>query len=302
MRITEQLRINRSLSDLTGAQRTSAKAEEQVASGKRINRPSDDPFGAGRAIRLRAELASITEASENVGIVRGELDVADDALQSLSELLARAREIAVQGANGINTPSDMTSLEEEAEGLMRRALSLVNVEAGGRYLFAGTDSGAPPFELEDVGGVITPRYHGDTQERVFGLHLSTVNGPPPGPEPFVSAGGRTGALDALVALRDALVANDPAATRASIDGLDEAINGTTETLARVGGRQADLSALEDGLAERRVILEQVRSSIEDADLSRAIVDLKEHQATYERSLQVLAGVLQVSILDFIGPL
>ena len=132
MRITEQLRINRSLSDLTGAQRTSAKAEEQVASGKRINRPSDDPFGAGRAIRLRAELASITEASENVGIVRGELDVADDALQSLSELLARAREIAVQGANGINTPSDMTSLEEEAEGLMRRALSLVNVEAGGR--------------------------------------------------------------------------------------------------------------------------------------------------------------------------
>ena len=67
--------------------------------------------------------------------------------------------------------------------------------------------------------MITPRYHGDTQERVFGLHLSTVNGPPPGPEPFVSACGRTGALDALVALRDALVANDPAATRASIDGL-----------------------------------------------------------------------------------
>lgn len=302
MRITEQLRINRSLTDLSGAQRLSAKAEEQVASGRRINRPSDDPFGAGRAIKLRAELASIQEASENVGLVRGELDSADGALQGLSELLARAREIAVQGANGINSTSDLGVLQEEADGLMRRAMSLVNVEVGGRYLFGGTASDAVPFELQDVGGVITPVYHGDSQERVVGLHLATLQGPPPGPEPFVSNGGRTGALDALVAMRDAFVAGDMNQIRTSIDGLDEAIEGTTETLARVGARQAELQALESGLNERQTILEQVRSSIEDVDVSQAIVDLKDHQATYERSLQVLAGVMQVSILDFIGPL
>lgn len=106
------------------------------------------------------------------------------------------------------------------------------------------------------------------------------------------------ALDSLIALRDAL-GTDAASTRAAVAGVDAAHVGTTETLATVGSRQGLLRTVSDEIDVRVLRIQELRSELADVDLSEAIVSLRDQQASYERGLQVVARILQTSILNYI---
>lgn len=291
MRVTQSHRTTSSLRDIQGAAQRLSELEAQVASGTRIRRPSDDPIAAGRVISLDGEQGRLENAERTGRQLGAELEIADSALQAMSSLLGEARALGVAGGSDTMTPDDRAILATQVDGLLKEALGLANRTFDGRAIFAGGQTQTVPYGIQ-VGPPDQATYAGDGLERSVAVGEVLIGATPAGPEPIQSA------LDSLIALRDGLNV-DGASTRAAIDGVDLAHVATTGTLADIGSRQSTLLSVSDEIDVRVVRIQELRSELADVDLSEAIVSLRDQQAAYERGLQVVARILQTSILSFI---
>lgn len=158
-----------------------ARSQQQIASGRRILRPSDDPAGAARVLNLQRHREATRALLDTALAARPLLEGAASHLQESSELLARGRELALQGLNGTLSAADRESLAAEVEFLREQLLSQANANVAGRYLFGGTETGAAPWEELDTGTSSRVVYGGSLSEpRVplgNGLELAVhVNG------------------------------------------------------------------------------------------------------------------------------
>jgi len=291
MRVTQAHRTTSGLRDIQNAAQRLTELEGQVSSGTRVRRPSDDPIAAGRVISLDAQQGRLENAERTGRQLGAELEIADSALQSMSDLLGRARALGIAGGNDSLQPEDRTALATEVEGLLQEALGLANRTFDGRAIFAGGQTQSVPYSIQP-GPPEAAAYAGDGLERSVAVGEVLIGATPAGPEPMSSA------LDSLIALRDALV-TDAATTRAAVGAVDAAHVGATEALAQVGTRQGLLRTVSDEIDVRVLRIQELRSELSDVDLSEAIVSLRDQQASYERGLQVVARILQTSILNYI---
>ncbi len=120
------------------------RLNEQAASQKRINRPSDDPAGMGRSLDLRTTLGRMEQYLENIDTAEGWLSLADDQLRQASDILTRLREICEQAATGTYSSDQRQMIAAEARELMQEMVGIANTEYAGYSIFAGskTDSNA----------------------------------------------------------------------------------------------------------------------------------------------------------------
>ncbi len=171
--------------------RSSIRAQEQLSSGRRLLRPSDDPVDFAEAAGFQRQLASGERYADAVHDARSILDAAASSAQDVSEQITRVRELVVQGMNGTLTDSDRASIAIEIEELREQAIEIANRQLGGQYLFAGT-SNAPPFTSQSRNGSETVRYAGNDESlRLAVGRESTIEATVPGHEIFAGrdAGG-----------------------------------------------------------------------------------------------------------------
>jgi len=141
------LRIQTSTAKLVAAQ-------EQLSTGRRVNRPSDDPPAMVRILGLRDDIDRLDQFSRNANEAKGRLDAAASALTSLSDLLNQARALGVQGANGTVSSTDRKIIASELDVIVDQAVEIANSQFGRRFLFAGTDAEIAPY-VENTDGPIT---------------------------------------------------------------------------------------------------------------------------------------------------
>ncbi len=132
--------MNRSLSDII-------RLNEQTASQKRINRPSDDPGGMARALDLKTYLTQLDQYSENIDTAEGWLSLADDELGQASDVLTRLQELAEQASTGTLSDSQRAMLSKEARELMGQMIAIANTEYAGESIFAGSKTGSNAYEM-----------------------------------------------------------------------------------------------------------------------------------------------------------
>ena len=140
------------------------RAQEQVSSGKRILRPSDDPTGSARATSLKELLAGQARFSEALAAGRALLDSGASALESGSTLLTEARALALEGMNGTLSPADRAVLADQLELVRDQLIEVANARSGSRYLFGGTSTQSAPFVEKSSGGHRTVSYAGNSAE------------------------------------------------------------------------------------------------------------------------------------------
>jgi flagellar hook-associated protein 3 FlgL len=162
-RVGTQSTFMRVLLGIQRNQRASIRAQEQLSSGLRILRPSDDPTGAARSLSLLRRLADVGRFDRSIAAGRATVDTATSELQSASDLLSEAREVLVQAMNGTLTQEDRDSLAVEFDLLHAQLLEIANARSGDRYVFGGTATGAPPWREE--GGRV--RYFGDRESQIL---------------------------------------------------------------------------------------------------------------------------------------
>ncbi len=312
MRVTDSMLQQTLLADTQRARLRLARTQEQASSGLRINRPSDDPAGASRALALRGSLEEAAQLGRNIGQADGRLAATDSALEESSQVLIRARELAIQGATDTLDASSRRLLAEEIATLHDRLLAAGNRRTGGAHLFAGFASDAPPFSRPAAFGAGPPApavsFVGDSNEIEIeaepGTRLATTLD---GRRVFLGDGdgdgspdaGREDLFDVIGDLWEALVNDDPVAVRGTLDRIDRGQQQLLGERAKVGSR---LTRLEAARSERERLELELRTELsktEDADSFRVYSELVQQETLLQASLEATARAVQPSLLDFL---
>ena len=178
MRITQSILLQSHAREISAEYERLYDVQAQLSSGLRLQKPSDDPAAIRSALDVRSGLRSLAQAGSNADLASAELGTADGMLQSASDLLTRAREIAVEAANGTISAGDRASMAAEVDGLLQQMVTVANSRGTSGYLFGGTRRDLPPYvQIETSGGTIV-RYQGDARSNSVdlgnGLSLETT--------------------------------------------------------------------------------------------------------------------------------
>ncbi len=143
MRITNNILINNMVGYISGNLSRMDKYQSQLATGKKISVPSDDPIVAAKALKLRTDVAEIDQFKRNSNDASSWMSVTENSIGMIVDVMQRARELAVQGANGTLTTSDKDKLKKEVEQLKEQIIHISNSTYAGRYVFSGYTTDSP---------------------------------------------------------------------------------------------------------------------------------------------------------------
>ncbi len=278
-----------------------AKVQEAVASGKRINQLSDDALGAARVLDLKSYATSLDQYVRNIDNANAVLAQTDSALAEVTNVLSRAKEIALLLANDTYSAEDRRQAVSEIHAISQQVQTIGNTKFDGRYIFAGYKNGTAPFS-EGGGGIV---YSGDTNEFHTPTSPSTnLAVTLPGNKVFqgTSLTAGTDIFDTLADLETALAANDVNGAngiRTQISRLDAAMDQVLSFRTAVAARQNSADVAKESLGSLQLRTTELRSQLEDADLVQVYSELARQQYALEAALQSASRVTQPSLLDYI---
>lgn len=278
-------------------QRTLAGLQEQVTTGLRVNRPSDDPTSFERARYFEAQSTRIDGHLRTVGAGRLWVDETGAALADLADFAATAQTIGVQGRNDALGADEREALANRVESLRAQAIDRLNAEVDGEYLFAGNRTGQRPFD--DTGAPTT----GDLAD-LAGRRVRRIG---PNVDLALNVSGEraqtlpdgTLATDALQGLADALRANDGPAITTALEQVTATRDHFIELESESGETSKRLLDAEAQLSDAFVRSEAQRSEYEEADMFEVATGLQKTQSHLEAALQTVASVRQRSLLDYL---
>jgi len=157
VRVTQQMMISRSASNLSSALERVLDLQNQLSSGKRLARPSDDPTGIPRALSYRTSIAALRQYKDNCTRAESQLATVEQTLNSVNTLLVRARELATSMANDDFDATARAGAATEARDIFDQLIQLGNTQNEGRYIFSGHETRTASF-LATATGVT---YQGD---------------------------------------------------------------------------------------------------------------------------------------------
>jgi flagellar hook-associated protein 3 FlgL len=292
MRITAGMNQRHVLADLRRVQERLADAQSRVSSGKQIEKPSDDPLGAERAVRLRSELDTTKAYGTAVDESRSWLDATDAALSSINDIVQTARELTVQAANGATTPAARQSIKVQIDALTEQLKTTLNGAYDGRYIFSGTATDTPPYDLTSA----TPdAYQGDSNPVVRQI------GPGVSVQVNVTADDvLSGLLPALRSISAHLQSNDATALQTTdLQALDTGLDTVTTARSQIGAVTNRVDAAGQRLDDLQDVTKAFLSKTEDADLPQALTDLSAQQNALSAALQGGSTLIQQSLMDFL---
>jgi flagellar hook-associated protein 3 FlgL len=158
MRISTNQIYDQNMRSIMNNQGDLAKTQQQLATGKRIITPSDDPVGAAKVLRLTEEIDELTQFQRNNDLVTGSLEQQEAVLTNITDSINRARTLIVQAGNGILSDPDKRAIGSELEQIKLEVFDLMNAQdADGNYLYAGFQSGNQAFDFNPAatGNAIT---------------------------------------------------------------------------------------------------------------------------------------------------
>ncbi len=293
MRISARGTTDRLLAHIQEATRRLNETQERVASGRRINRPSDDPFATARSLAARTKMDMVQQRSRTVDLANTELGVVESALSALGSVVTRAQELAVQADSSALDGDARRQIATEVAEMLNEVLSISNTSHAGRPIFAG-HQGGPAFTPDIPANPTTYTYNGDTGEvlREIGdgeRMAVNIQG-----EPLFD-----GIFQTLVSFRDALAANDRTAMNAAAGQLSHEMDTVLTARGEVGARMRRLDLAMARLEEDELSLETTIASLEEVDITAEVVELQMRDTAFQASLAAAGRSLGVSLLDFL---
>lgn len=308
MRITTAHAFESSLANLQKRQQQLSASQEQLTSGKRVLRPSDDPVAAAAAERALAAASRSDAQMRAVDASRVATQLTESALGEAGELLQQARELLLAAGNGSYTDAERRDLSERLHGLRGDLFSVANRSDGaGRYLFGGQGSDGPPL-LDGPGGVTFNGIAGQAQAGAGTATPLSIDGR----AVWLQARdpSQAGQVLSVFDTMDRIVGELATAGRTPTEvaqtvsrGLGE-IDASAANLSawrsRAGETLNRLDALGSRLAQDKLEAQQARSEAEDLDMVQAISDFQNRQSGYEAALKTYSIVQRMSLFDYLG--
>ncbi|HKX33341.1 MAG TPA: flagellin [Blastocatellia bacterium] len=298
-RITDSSSAARTAAQISAARQRGLTAQEQISTGKRINRPSDDPAGAEVVIRIRTAQTAAAQLAGNADTALNTLQITDGSLESYETLLDRARALLTNGASDSTDAATRRTTAIEIDSIRTSALALANQRYGDQYIFGGTRQDVPPYDSNGVAAA-TPTTQQSLQidaggeTLAFGVTAENV---------FRDANG-----DIFQALSDAATAlrgtGNAAADRTTIlngiTRLGELADQSRVARTQIGSGIDRLQNASDTLKQRSLSFEESAQRVEGSDFVEAAINLTESQRVLEAILQTQAASNRRSLIDLLG--
>jgi flagellar hook-associated protein 3 FlgL len=269
-------------------------SEQQLSSGYKLNQPSDDPYGASQALKLRADLAANQQYQSNVQDANSWQNVADTALGDIGDSIQRARDLVLQGANGSNAATDRQAIVTELNQLIDSIKTDANTQYAGRFIFSGTKTTSQPYQLGS-----NDAYSGNTAmiTREIGVGVQvTINQP----GSTIIGDDTSGLLATLRGIvTDLQSGNTNALSTTDLNALDTANDQLLNARAQVGALSDRLTTASNRLQSTEQSTTQLLSNVQDADMTQVMVNFSTQQAAYQAALRAGAQIIQPSLMDFL---
>ncbi|MCW9023762.1 MAG: flagellar hook-associated protein FlgL [Gammaproteobacteria bacterium] len=163
MRISTNQEQQRAVNAMLEQQKELSRVQQQVATGRRIFQPSDDPVASAKIINLRDVLGTTQQYQDNIAASRARLSMEEGVLGNVTDVLQRIRELTVAGNNDTLTSEDRGFIAEEIKQLLSEVFNLANSsDSTGEFLFSGAKSKFKPFDRNNENGF---NYNGDDAQR-----------------------------------------------------------------------------------------------------------------------------------------
>jgi flagellar hook-associated protein 3 FlgL len=306
MKISTHLMFEKATKQMTSSQTNLAKSQAQLAQGKQIINPSDAPDQASTVQRLKSILARQDSYQTALNTVQNRLQGEDSTLSSVSDLLIRAKEIAVQANNDTLSPDNRKALGVELQGLRDQMISLANTrDSSGNFLFAGSKVTKPPF-ISVAGG--SPQYAGDqTRMSVMVGENRTMPINRTGTDAFVPVNrtmpdGTTqgvGFFNVMDDLIKGVNTSDRPKMQGGLGELDDLLGGLSMARANIGSGLKGIDQ-QTGVIEDTVLnLKTTLSSVEDLDYASAITKMNQQMLSLEAAQSSFAKISQLNLFNYI---
>lgn len=300
MRISNNMLSRNLLLNLQAAQGRLDKLQNQMSSGQKINRPSDDPVGTENSLRFKSSIMHVNQWKANAKEGIAYLDTADDTLGEMTEMLQRAKELALRASNtGTVNDEDRKKIATEIDQIREHVIELANTKVGTKYIFGGT-ANVEPFpkgEAEWQGS-------NDIMKFQVGSTLSIE----------VSANGQglfgvDGTDKSKVAVFDTLAQLSTALNESDFDGgdglqsllgkLDEQADHISNVRAQLGARQNRMDSVYAQLDSTSANLGDSLANVLFVDMAETLIDFKTQDNVYQAALSVGTKIIQPSLADFL---
>ncbi|MGD6778638.1 flagellar hook-associated protein FlgL [Sutcliffiella horikoshii] len=291
MRVTQSMLTQNSLRQLSTSYSKMGKLMEQLSTGKKISRPSDDPVVAMKGMYYRTNLTELEQYKRNLSESYSWMENSEAALDHVQSVMHRARELVVQGSNETYSSEDRQAMAKEIEQLKHDFVQVANTQVAGKYIFNGTaidkpritDANDPtsvstensPFEVEVSRGI--KLQSNINSENVFNKDM----------------------MEIWSGLQSALETSDTDELKELMGRFDKVADTVSAERSELGARYNRLEMVDNRIGYQEVVATRILSDNEDADIEKVITDLTSQESVHRASLGVGARVIQPSLLDFL---
>jgi flagellar hook-associated protein 3 FlgL len=275
------------------------QAQQQIASGRRMLTPADDPVAAARALDVSQSQSINTQYLANSSDASDSLALEESVLGNVAGVLQNVRDLAVNAGSGILNQSDRASLANALRGSYQELLGLANsTDGNGQYLFSGYKGGVRPFSELAPGSVA---YNGDQGQRLMQVSPSrqiAVNDP--GEDVFLKNQNVFATINDLATLLDtssgAPLTNGVAT---ALSNLDNALANVSTVRTSTGLRMQELDDVKNAGADRALQYSETLSRLQDVDYGKAASDLAQQQVNLEAAQKSFAKVAGLSLFSYL---
>ena len=299
MRISTSMLYDLGVSSINTQMAQLLKTQQQVATGRRILAPADDPVGAATALENEKSLGVVNQYVSNIGSARSSLSLEETVLSNVGQVLQNARQDVVNGGNPTLSAANKTALATSLRSAYDQLLSLANSRDGqGNYMFSGFKTGTQPFTQSSGAGV----YAGDQGQNKLQINASrqipiTDSGQNVF-KPGVAGSDPFATIETFItALNSGTVTSSDLTT--ALNGIDSAMNNVLRVRSAVGTRQNELDSTEITNQDSATQYQSLISQLRDVDYTKAISDLTRQQTGLQAAQKSFTTVQGLSLFNYL---
>lgn len=305
--------------------KTKSKVEDLQMKGstlKRVSKPSDDPIGNVELLAIRSQNIDATQYLRNTNFANTQLAYTENVLEELTDILTKAKELAIGQASSIYSPEIREGVSKEIHQLRNQTLSLANKRMGNRYIFAGQQVLTRPFNQEG-------QYFGDNNKIQIEINKDVfipinINGSElfySTPKKAVSRQdlqieaaptldrglasvqaeqeSNSSIFDELYALENALLTDNPEVIQSLLEKLDSSIDRVVSFRTKIGALSNTAANAESNIEKTKLLNEAHKSKIEDADVAELFASLQKEQNVLKATYQASSNLMNSNLMDFL---
>ncbi len=300
MRISTSTMYDQGITSVQNQQSDLFNLQQQIASGRRILNPADDPINAARALQTTQSINVNQQYQTNVSNAKSQLNVEEGVLSQIMNVIQQAKQLTVQAGNPTVGAANYVSMATDVQNLYNQLLGLANqTDGNGQYLFSGFKGSTQPFTQTSGPGV----YAGDQGQRRLQVGPSRyIETSDDGQSVFQPGVAGKDLFKTLDDLKNALASGAPttASLNQALNELDsERVNISTVT-ASVGSRLRELDSVDTSTSGLILNYQQALSDQQDLDYSKAISDLTKKQFNLQAAQQSYIKITGLSLFNYLS--